>query len=250
MSVFEIDKNKNYTVMSNYHLRDKKLSCKAKGLLSFMLSLPEEWDYSIKGLCVICLEGEKAIRGVLKELEQNGYLYRERINGEHGYYDYDYYIFENPNDSPYYHKGYTVEGHTQDEVQINTNITNTKEIIDKDDKTEISSFFNEKEHNILTLELIERGFINKEDTQIFYYDKLFQNLLDEDNSYKELLTIIHYIVSRVINRNFNDEDGNLVENKFGYFKNAIISNIKKLNNQIDDLWGEEEYDWLNDNFER
>ena len=49
MSVFKIEKNKNYTVMSNYHLRDKNLSYKAKGLLSFMLSLPEEWDYSMKG---------------------------------------------------------------------------------------------------------------------------------------------------------------------------------------------------------
>ena len=53
MSVFKIEKNKNYTVMSNYHLRDKKLSYKAKGLLSFMLSLPEDWDYSLDGLCAL-----------------------------------------------------------------------------------------------------------------------------------------------------------------------------------------------------
>lgn len=58
---------------------------------------------------------------------------------------------------------------------------------------------------------------------------------------------IHYIVPRVVNRNFNDEDGNPIENKFGYFKNAIISNIKKLNNQIDDLWGED--DLFNDFYE-
>ena len=57
MSVFKIEKNNNYTVMSNYHLRDKNLSYKAKGLLSFMLSLPEDWDYSLAGLCSISKEG-------------------------------------------------------------------------------------------------------------------------------------------------------------------------------------------------
>ena len=61
MSVFRIDKNGNYTVMSNYHLRDRRLSYKAKGLLSFMLSLPDDWDYSINGLVSISKESIKAI---------------------------------------------------------------------------------------------------------------------------------------------------------------------------------------------
>ena len=72
--VFKIEKNKNYTVMSNYHLRDKNLSLKAKGLLSFMLSLPEDWDYSINGLVSICKEEETAIKSALKELKINKYL--------------------------------------------------------------------------------------------------------------------------------------------------------------------------------
>ncbi len=57
MSVFRIEKNRNYTVMSNHHLRNKELSLKSKGLLSLMLSLPEEWDYTLKGLSIICKEG-------------------------------------------------------------------------------------------------------------------------------------------------------------------------------------------------
>lgn len=65
MSVFKIEKNKNYTVMSNYHLRDRNLSYKAKGLLSFMLSLPEDWDYSINGLVAVSKEGVKAIKNIL-----------------------------------------------------------------------------------------------------------------------------------------------------------------------------------------
>ena len=78
MSVFKIENNKNYTVMSNYHLRDKNLSYKAKGLLSFMLSLPEDWDYSINGLVSISKEEVKAIRNILQELQRYGYLVIEK----------------------------------------------------------------------------------------------------------------------------------------------------------------------------
>lgn len=86
------------------------------------------------------------------------------------------------------------------------------------------------------MELIERGYINEDDIQIFYYDKLFNQLLEEDNSYQDLIQIIHYIVPRVIERDFRDEDDNIIENKFGYFKNSIINNIHRLNLDIDDLW--------------
>lgn len=121
----------------------------------------------------------------------------------------------------------------ENHIQINTN-----ERIDKDDKTKISSFFVAEEHNILTLELIKEGYINEEDTQIFYYDKLFENLLEEHNSYKDLITILHYIISRVLKRDFKDENGELIKNKFGYLKNAIYSNIRKLNTYDMELYDE------------
>ena len=84
-------------------------------------------------------------------------------------------------------------GEVEKDIQINTNEINTNNKIDKDDKTKISSFFVAEEHNILTLELINRGYINENDIQIFYYDDLFKELL-QDNSYKDLVQIIHYIV--------------------------------------------------------
>lgn len=250
MSVFRIEKAKDFTVMSNYHLQDKKLSLKAKGLLSYMLSLPDDWDYSLRGLCAICLEGEKAIRNTLKELEDKGYLYREKINGIQGRFDYDYYIYERPDISPHYHKGHAVKGDTLKGTQINTNKQNTKKQIDKKDKTK-SPFLNEEKHNILTNELINKGYIEKGEFQIYYYDKLFQELLEENNSYKDLFAIIHYIVPRVVSRNFKDEEGYLIENKFGYFKNAIYSNINKLNFDIDSLWDNDLNDlYSEDDFER
>lgn len=83
------------------------------------------------------------------------------------------------------------------------------------------AFFVPEEHNRLTLELIESDYINEYDIQIFYYDKLFNQLLDDDNSYQDLIQIIHYIVPRVVKRNFKDEERNIIENKFGYFKNPL-----------------------------
>ena len=97
MATFRIEKNKNYTVMSNYHLRDKDLSLKAKGLLSFMLSLPEEWDYSIPGLVACLKENKKAVTTTLDELKEYGYLKVNKVRNEKGLFEYEYLIFEQPN---------------------------------------------------------------------------------------------------------------------------------------------------------
>lgn len=84
MTVFRVEKNANYTVMSNEHLRNRALSLKAKGLLSQMLSLPEEWDYSLEGLSRINREGVDAIRTGIRELEEHGYLERRRLRDGSG----------------------------------------------------------------------------------------------------------------------------------------------------------------------
>ena len=97
MAVFRIEKTRDYTVMSNHHLRDKSLSLKAKGLLSRMLSLPEEWDYTTKGLARICKDGVDSICAGVRELEKHGYVIRQRVrnpNGQLGAIEYT--ILEQP----------------------------------------------------------------------------------------------------------------------------------------------------------
>ena len=84
MAVFRVERNKGYTVMSNHHLHNKELSLKAKGLLSQMLSLPEDWDYTLKGLSLINREKIDAIREAIKELERAGYIVRSRERDEKG----------------------------------------------------------------------------------------------------------------------------------------------------------------------
>ena len=101
MSVIRVAKIRGYTVMSNYHLRDKELSCKACGLLSRMLSLPEEWDYTTQGLASICKEGVTAISAILRELEEHGYLVRVRKRNEKGQLaEMEYIIYETPRLNP------------------------------------------------------------------------------------------------------------------------------------------------------
>ena len=97
MAVFRVERTQNYTVMSNYHLRDKTISFKAKGLLSLMLSLPEDWDYTLAGLTRISLEGKDAIRAAVVELEKAGYVTRSRVRNEKGHLQgTEYVIRERP----------------------------------------------------------------------------------------------------------------------------------------------------------
>ena len=98
MSVFRVHKTKDFTVLSNYHLKDKGLSLQAKGLLSVMLSLPDDWKYSISGLAAISKEGKKAIKSTLDELKEHGYLVVTKHAPKAGdrYISYEYDVFERP----------------------------------------------------------------------------------------------------------------------------------------------------------
>ena len=135
MSVFRIERTKDYTVMSNCHLRDKRLSLKAKGLLSQMLSLPEDWDYTLSGLAYINLESKDAIRSAVNELESAGYIQRHqtvKTNGKFG--ANEYVIYERPqpssdkplSENPTTEKPSTGITSSDNPTQLNTKITNTK----------------------------------------------------------------------------------------------------------------------------
>ena len=135
MAVFRVERNKGYTVMSNYHLRDKSLSLKAKGLLSQMLSLPDGWDYTLKGLAIINREQIDAIREAVRELERAGYLVRTRERDEKGRYRGNtYVIYEQPVSKESALTPPTLENSTQEvsaqvnPTQINIDITSKEEL--------------------------------------------------------------------------------------------------------------------------
>ena len=137
MAVFRVDKTADYTVMSNTHLREKELSLKAKGLLSLMLSLPDNWDYSIEGLVAICKESETAVKSTLGELKKFGYLDISRNRTQAGLFDYVYTVYEKPKgdkpkvdypptDYPPTDYPSVDEPSVENVGQLNTNILNTK----------------------------------------------------------------------------------------------------------------------------
>ena len=101
MAVFRVERNTGYTVMSNHHLRNKELTLKAKGLLSQILSLPEDWDYTLAGLAYINRESIDAIRSAIRELEAAGYIVRSRERDEKGRLrGAEYVIYEQPVSAP------------------------------------------------------------------------------------------------------------------------------------------------------
>lgn len=127
MAVFRVNKTRDYTVMSNAHFKERDMSLKAKGLLSLMLSLPDGWDYSIKGLCTLSKDGKDSVMNALEELEQLGYLSRTQATDERGRFaGYDYDIYETPQtEKPYAENPNTEKPYAENHTQLNTNQTNT-----------------------------------------------------------------------------------------------------------------------------
>ena len=95
--IFRVERTKNFTVMSNHHFKNKNLTLKAKGLLSLMLSLPDDWNYNMQGLATLSRDGIDSVRSAIKELENHGYVERHRLRNEYGFYgDTEYIIREVP----------------------------------------------------------------------------------------------------------------------------------------------------------
>ena len=128
MPVVRVHKTRDYTVMSNAHFREKGMTLKAKGLHSLMLSLPEDWDYSIAGLTTLSKDGKDSVMSALNELERFGYLQRTRVTDEKGKFaGYDYDIFEQPQtENPYAENPNTDKPNTENPPQYITNQSITK----------------------------------------------------------------------------------------------------------------------------
>ena len=146
MAVFRVHKNENYTVLSNYHFKERGMSLKAKGLLSLMLSLPENWDYSAAGLVTLSKDGKDSVNAALKELEKFGYLRRTQAIDANGKFSgYNYEIFEQPaeakavkptTDKPFAENPSTVKPTTENPPQLNKKELNIKKSNTKKSNTE------------------------------------------------------------------------------------------------------------------
>ena len=261
MSVFRVNRNKNYTTMSNYHLKDKNISLKAKGLLSTMLSLPDNWGYSIEGLASISKESSKSIKIILDELKEFGYLIITKLlpnETKTGRIEYIYDIYEIPKTrvpkqggcfQPLENKGVVLGDYKilkQNTKEINTN--NKKENIinyslDQEEIMDILDLKKENKQNkkIELLNNKNENMINEEITKFFLNKSLLQDLHEKEIELKKAYVEYYSKLSETINNNYLvgmiENSNNINKNQFKELKNEKNNDylIHKQTNTINDI---------------
>ncbi len=204
MAVFRIEKTRDYTVMSNHHLRNKELSLKAKGLLSLMLSLPEGWDYTTKGLAYICKDGVDSICATVRELEQHGYIRRQRIRNANGRLgDIEYTILEHPDppkrenpvlENPVLEKPEQVKPEQENPAQLNIDKRNKeKSNTDLSSTDSIPFLSEEQDAPPVTVQAPEK----KRKEKIYRDMDLYRELIKENIDYEVLLHDLPYDHDRI-----------------------------------------------------
>ena len=216
MAVFRVEKTKDFTIMSNYHLRDKNLSLKAKGLLSQMLSLPEEWDYTLAGLAHINKESKDAIRTAILELEKTGYLTRHQTTTEGGRFGCNEYVIrerpvlhEPSPENPLTVNSQTESTTLENPTQLNINSSKTER-----EKTEVfntDSFLSKKNTNRSKVTAAEMRRYREIIAQNISYDLLCQEYPHQREQLTEILDLLTETVCttrqtvRVAGNNFPTE---------------------------------------------
>ena len=221
MAKFRVNKTSDYTVISNYHLKERKMSLKSKGLLTLMLSLPDDWNYSLKGLVSLCSESESAVKSSLQELKEFGYLRIQKLAPKkgNGKFEYIYEIFESPlkkeerqrvnkkvenlqlenqPDENVPTENLKVENQPVENLQVenrpnilNTNILNTKELNKETSKSDIDDFINSQdrseEYKNLLFEFVEYRKKIKDTVKTAGPIKLLLKHFKDEESLKEAL---------------------------------------------------------------
>lgn len=258
MPILRKEKNNKFTTVNNFFIDDTRLRLEGKGFLLFMLSKPDDWKFNFTNFKKSLGIGDKAIRSIIKTLEDLKYLKRERIQDKNGHYEWNYFVYEEPYDMelkrhnlPYYPEGQVVRGCIPEgNIYINTELSNDKYDKTQNITTTTTNNYEQINYSVFTNELIKLKYIEESDNNsIVSFDKLFKDYLKEGHDYKELFSAINYIVPRVISRDFIDENGEKIINKVGYFKNAIESNFKKLENLSNELYSDDSSFWNDFNLE-
>lgn len=218
MSVFRINKTKNFTIMSNYHFKEKEMSLKAKGLLSLMLSLPDDWSYSLSGLVKLSKDGKDSVMSALAELEKFGYLIRERTKDKTGKFSgIIYHIFEEPqqenpiSENPISEKEKAEKANSDKPNLLNTKLTNNLD-------NKIIYNINNYTH------ILDRI----PDTQL---RNLYCDFLDNRARMNDPLTIkgFEYLIERV-----RELAGLNIDKQKELVKNAVINNWKNVYDRVEE----------------
>jgi len=198
MAVFRVEKTRDYTVMANHHLRNTALSLKAKGLLSLMLSLPDDWGYTLKGLAKICRDGVDSIAAAVKELEDAGYVIRERVRDQNGRVgEMEYTIMEQPSpkrdfpvqENPVQGNPVQEKPEQENHPQLNTKESNTK-ISNIQESNPIPSNHTQTDDRVGMDEMMKRAQYRELLKENIEYDILAENHRLDRDRIDELLELM------------------------------------------------------------
>ena len=235
-NIFRVVKDKNYTIVNNDYLKNKNLRVDSIGLLTIILSLPSDFNITMKGLISLTHQkvNYRAIKAMLDNLKENGYLEITKLRDEKGHFFFDYIFFESNKLNPLY-TFYIVDDVNQSVVNDNkTNSpppTNPPPVVNDN---EINTINNNKiniDKNklnlcFLTEYLIDWNFIKLNDINLFGYDIFLSSLLnDEKYKHDEIMKVVAYVATRIIKNNYLDENKQPINNLLSYFKTSCISNL-------------------------
>ena len=252
MAIFRIHKTRNYTVMSNRHLNDRRLSYKAIGLLSKMLSLPDDWDFTVAGLVTLAKDGKESVTSAIKELEAAGYVRRTRLQDEKGRFaGYDYDVFEEPREvqpeagekdaQPLTGNPFPGNPSTGNPPQVITKPLSTKGPItkkeDREDKGDreggsgerfrhdpqlfsLSAMETPKPYG-LTKALVKSGYVSRDDIDITEYNDFLEELAFA-HGYEPARRAVRYFIRKV-----GREERKGISDRLAYFKAAAIQGVER-----------------------
>ena len=235
-NIFRVVKDKNYTIVNNEYLKNKNLIVDSIGLLTIILSLPSDFNITMKG--IISLTHQKAnyraIKVILDNLKENDYLEITKLRDEKGHFFFDYIFFESNKLNPLYNF-YIVDDANQSVINDNkTNSpppTNSPLVVNDNEintinKNKINIDKNKLYLCFLTEYLIDWNFIKLNDINLFDYDNFLTNLLNEGKyTYDEIMKVVAYVATRIIKNNYLDENKQPINNLLSYFKTSCISNL-------------------------
>lgn len=228
MTIFRTVKDNNYTVISNTYLKDEKLSFGAIGLMTILLSCKDDTKFSVSLISKISHKSNKVVTKYLNELKRNKYVYVKKKNTRDGF-KYEYSIYECKDFNPYF---LNISPDTQNPIwesppmETGNTIINTINKQDKIDKTKLNLCF-------LTESIIDYNFIKENDINLLSYDNFLSELLKENDN-RLVIQVVSYVVKRIKDNDYLDEQSNPIENLLTYFKSSVINNLESMKARADD----------------
>ena len=260
-----------FTTIYNLTIRDNNLSNKSLGLLVKLLSLPENWNFSFNGIVAICKDGQSAVSTEMEELKAAGYLYIDKVRDKDGTYLYNYNVYDTPQEElirAYKEKkslknkeinpepDFPVLDNPELENQVIYQRNNIKEEIIKDKKDknyiinseiELDNILKEMEKlpekkktkedylmNPFVNKLIKENYITSHDDELAFYDAFFNTLLEKGFSMNDINIKVDYVLHKLNEREFKDERGDDIKNRFKYLSSSVWNNFKR-DQAIDDI---------------